>query len=50
MAQPIPTQCPDCGAMDIHVAKVSPNDHDRGEAWVTRAACEACEEYVEWFD
>ncbi|WP_394740109.1 hypothetical protein [Natronococcus roseus] len=50
MAQPIPSQCPDCGAVEIRVAKVSPNDHDRGEGWATRATCEACEEYVEWFD
>ncbi|WP_394740100.1 hypothetical protein [Natronococcus roseus] len=50
MTQSIPSQCPECGALEIRITKLPPDDHDRGEDWATRAACEACEEYVEWFD
>ena len=44
MSQPISTQCPECGAMEIRVTNVFSNKHDRGEEWVTRDVCGACEE------
>lgn len=33
----------------VRVTKLSPDDHDREDQWVTRATCDRCGEYVEWF-
>jgi hypothetical protein len=46
---PVPSTCPECGAIDVTVRDVPPDMHDRGDSWTTRAECEACDEYVEWF-
>ncbi|AGB38806.1 hypothetical protein Natoc_3062 [Natronococcus occultus SP4] len=50
MTQSIPTQCPECGSLDVRVTKLSPSEHDQGDEWATRVACRGCTEYVEWFN
>ena len=50
MQQQIPSQCPECRAIDIEVVSVPPDRHDRGSDWLTRVECEGCGEYTEWFD
>jgi len=46
----VPTQCPVCGSISVSVSNVAPGNHTRGDGWVTRAECQECGEYVEWFD
>jgi ribosomal protein L32 len=46
----IPSQCPECGEIKIRAVSVPPDDHSRGNQWATRAQCENCGEYSEWFD
>jgi hypothetical protein len=46
----VPTQCPECLSLDVDVTEVPPDSHDRGDGWYTRAECQDCEEYVEWFE
>lgn len=45
----IPTQCPNCGAVTVSISDVAPENHSEGAEWLTRAECENCEEYAEWF-
>lgn len=49
MAETIPSQCPECGHVDVRVLKIPPDKHRRGESWLTRADCRACD-YTGWFD
>ena len=46
----IPANCPECGEMAIAVSKIPPDQHDRGDEWITRVACRDCDEYTEWVD
>jgi hypothetical protein len=46
----IPSQCPECGEIKVRTVTVPPDDHNRGNQWVTRAHCESCGEYNEWFN
>ena len=46
----IPPQCPECGTIAISVKKLPPAEHNQGETWLSRAECNNCNEYVEWFE
>lgn len=43
-------QCPKCGAIAVRVSRVPPTVHEAGAEWKTRAVCENCQEYVEWYE
>ena len=45
---PIPSQCPECGAIAVEISDVPPSNHDHGDAWRTRVECGACDEFAEW--
>lgn len=50
MGEPIPSQCPDCGAIAIEVTDVPPSEHRRGDEWKMHAKCTECDAYDEWID
>jgi hypothetical protein len=39
---PIPAACPECGAMEISVTSVPPNEHEYA-GWQTKIKCEECD-------
>jgi predicted RNA-binding Zn-ribbon protein involved in translation (DUF1610 family) len=45
----LPYECPECGNDPVVVSEVPPDNHDRGETFVTRVRCPNCE-YVDWYD
>jgi len=45
----IPSDCPDCGDMDLDVASIPPQNHDRGDSWVTRTTDTSCS-HIAWFE
>ncbi|ELY54996.1 hypothetical protein C491_17449 [Natronococcus amylolyticus DSM 10524] len=50
MTRAIPSQCPECGSLNVSMINISPDDHERGDEWATRVECTDCGEYAEWFD
>lgn len=48
MQAAVPSQCPECGDLDVRVLDIPPDKHGRGEEWLTRADCRACD-FTAWF-
>ena len=45
----VPSQCPECGSIDVRINRVAPSSHERGDEWSIRAECRDCNDYTEWF-
>jgi hypothetical protein len=45
----VPAQCPECGALNVGISRVPPDEHDRSDDWVTHVVCRDCDDYAEWF-
>jgi endogenous inhibitor of DNA gyrase (YacG/DUF329 family) len=45
-----PAECPECGTLSVEILQIPPQDHDRGDEWLTQATCPECDQYQEWFE